>query len=134
MDLSFQLCACQFKISKFTGPRLIIESTETNFEIHIFGIHKIHTKSMLFYCRGEVHVDYDLFEERIHHHFTPPEDERYFLLFWAVPGSFPGPHAHDQPTRLLPWRILQVCQVTGNNSTLRSILRGKTIISSLVFF
>lgn len=117
------------KISKFTDTRFVMNlrkrkvTKKNNNPNPNFRIYEIHIKTLLFFCRGKVYVDYDVYEERIHYYFSPPEDQRYFLFLWAVPGSSPGPQ--DQPTCLLPSRILQVCLAAINSLTPRFHFSGK---------
>lgn len=115
------------KISNFTDTRFVMNLRKVNKKNNNpnpnFRIYEIHNKTLLFFCRGKVYVDYDVYEERIHHYFSPPEDQRYFLFLWAVPGPSPGPQ--DQPTCLLPSRILQVCLAAINSLTPRFHFSGK---------
>lgn len=74
------------KISKFTDTRFVMNlrkrkvTKKNNNPYQNFRIYEIHIKTLLFFCRGKEYVDYDVYEERIHHYFSPPEDQRYFLF------------------------------------------------------
>lgn len=74
------------KISKFTDTRFVMNlrkrkvTKKNNNPNPNFRIYEIHIKTLLLFCRGKVYVDYDVYEERIHYYFPPPEDQRYFLF------------------------------------------------------